>query len=196
MQLQSYAHFSIQYAPNEIDPLMLDLLQSELVMTLCMLEKYFPPAFFDIMIHLTVHLVHEVKLYGPVHLRWMYPFERYIKVLKGYVKNRNRLEGCIVENYIAEESIEFCSKYMSNADPIGLPTSRLFMLKGLSVAVHSPVNQDEWEKACLYVLHNAKEVEPFIEVHMTELRVTNPRKTRCEKWIQDEHNWTFRVWIS
>ncbi|GMN19462.1 hypothetical protein TIFTF001_046956 [Ficus carica] len=29
---------------------------------------------------------------------------------------------------------------------------------------------------------------------MTELRVANPRKTRSEKWIQDEHNRTFREW--
>ncbi|BBG99640.1 hypothetical protein Prudu_009399 [Prunus dulcis] len=29
--------------------------------------------------------------------RWMYPFERYMKVLKGYVQNRTRPEGCIAE---------------------------------------------------------------------------------------------------
>ena len=68
----------------------------------------------------------------------------------------------------------------------------LFMSKGLSVGVPSPVNQDEWEKACLYILHNANEVEPFIEVHMTKLKGVNPRKGRSEKWIQDEHNRTFR----
>lgn len=67
-----------------IDPMILDSLQSELVMTLCLLEKSFSPAFFDITIHLCVHLVREVKLCGPVYLRWMYPFERYMKVLKGY----------------------------------------------------------------------------------------------------------------
>ena len=106
-----------------------------------MLDKFFPPAFFDIIIYLTVHLVREVKLCGPVHLRWMYPFERYMKVLKGYMKNRNRPEGCIVENYIAEESVKFYSEYLSNADPVGLPTSRLFTSKRLSVAVHSPVNK-------------------------------------------------------
>ena len=88
-----------------------------------------------------------------------------------------------MENYIAEESVEFCSEYLSNADPVGLPTSGVFTPKGLSVAVHSPVKQDEWEKACLYVLHNAKEVEPFVEIHITELRVMNLRKTRYEKWI-------------
>lgn len=104
-----------------IDPLTLDSMQSELVNTLCMLEKFFPPSFFDIMIHLTVHLVREVKLCGPVYLRWMYPIERYMKVLKSYVKNYSRPEGCIVENYISEESVEFCSEYLTNAEAIGLP---------------------------------------------------------------------------
>ena len=53
----------------------LDKLQSELVVTLCSLEKYFPPFFFDIMLHLTVHLVREVKLWGPVYFRWMCPLK-------------------------------------------------------------------------------------------------------------------------
>ena len=63
------------------------------------------------------------------------------------------------------------------------------------MAVHSSVNQDEWEKACLYVLHNTKEMAPFFQVHMAEIRAANPRKGRSEKWIQDEQNRTFREWI-
>ncbi|XP_073049489.1 uncharacterized protein [Primulina eburnea] len=39
----------------------------------------FPPSFFDVMLHLTVHLVREVRLCGPVYFRWMYPFERSMK---------------------------------------------------------------------------------------------------------------------
>ncbi|GKA37701.1 helitron helicase-like domain-containing protein [Tanacetum coccineum] len=39
----------------------LDKMQAELVVTLCLLEKFFPLSFFDIMIHLTVHLTREVK---------------------------------------------------------------------------------------------------------------------------------------
>ncbi|KAL4032723.1 hypothetical protein IC575_005804 [Cucumis melo] len=72
-------------------------LQEDIVITLCLLEKYFPPSFFTIMVHLTVHLVREVKLCGPIYLRWMYSFERFMKVIKNAVRNRNRLEGCIVE---------------------------------------------------------------------------------------------------
>ncbi|KAL6339385.1 hypothetical protein AAG906_032914 [Vitis piasezkii] len=106
-----------------VDVSALDKLQNDLVVTLCLLEKYFPPSFFDIMLHLTVHLVREVRLCGPVYLRWMYPFERFMKVLKGYVRSRNRPEGCIAECYIAEEAIEFCIEYLSNVDVIGIPIS-------------------------------------------------------------------------
>lgn len=35
-----------------VDPDMLDELQEEVVVTLCQLEIYFPPSFFDIMVHL------------------------------------------------------------------------------------------------------------------------------------------------
>ena len=58
-----------------IDPLKLDELENEAAIILCQLEMYFPPAFFDIMVHLIVHLVREIKCCGPVYLRWMYPVE-------------------------------------------------------------------------------------------------------------------------
>nr|CAN78569.1 hypothetical protein VITISV_021512 [Vitis vinifera] len=106
-----------------VDVSALDKLQNDLVVTLCLLEKCFPPSFFDIMLHRTVHLAREVRLCGPVYLRWMYPFERFMKVLKGYVRNRNWPEGCIAECYIAEEAIEFCTEYLSNVDAIGIPIS-------------------------------------------------------------------------
>ena len=54
----------------------IEKLEKNIVMILCKLEMIFPPAFFDIMIHLAVHLPREAKLGGPVQHRWMYPFER------------------------------------------------------------------------------------------------------------------------
>ncbi|KAL0546244.1 hypothetical protein IC582_016150 [Cucumis melo] len=103
----------------------MDKLQEDIVITLCLLEKYFPPSFFMIMVHLTVHLVRYVKLYGPIYLRWMYPFERFMKVIKNAVKNRHRPEGCIVEGNILEEAIEFCSEFLCGVDPIGLGCQKL-----------------------------------------------------------------------
>jgi hypothetical protein len=54
----------------------LQILQERIVSTLCHLEMLFPPSFFTVMIHLTVHLVEEAQLGGPVHYRYMYPVER------------------------------------------------------------------------------------------------------------------------
>ena len=72
------------------------------------------------MVHLVVQLMREIKLFGPVYLRWMHPFERYMKVLKSFVRNRNRPEGCIAEAQICEEAVEFCSNFLSGLDSIGL----------------------------------------------------------------------------
>ena len=54
----------------------LERLEKSIAITLCKLERVFVPSFFDIMVHLTVHLATEAKLAGPVQYRWMYPFER------------------------------------------------------------------------------------------------------------------------
>jgi hypothetical protein len=56
-----------------------------------------------------VHLVAKVKLCGPIHTRWMYPMERYMKSLKTYVRNMARPEGSMVEGYTMEEAIGFCT---------------------------------------------------------------------------------------
>ena len=90
-----------------IDIEKLDELENEGYMILSQLEMYFPPAFFDIMVHLIIHLVREIRLCVPVYLRWMYPFERYIKILKGYSKNPYRPKASIIERYVVEEAVDF-----------------------------------------------------------------------------------------
>lgn len=95
-----------------IDVSKLDKLQSDVIVTLCDLEKIFHASFFDVMIHLIVHLVHELRLCGPVFYRWMYAFDRFNKVLKGYIHNRYYLEVCMAESYLGEESIEFCTVFI------------------------------------------------------------------------------------
>ena len=49
-----------------IDPKISQILHKEIVITLCELEMYFPPSFFDIMVHLVIHLV-EALLKDPSH---------------------------------------------------------------------------------------------------------------------------------
>lgn len=56
----------------------MEKLEFEISETLCLLEKIFPPSFFDIMVHLCVHLPTEARLAGPVQYRNMYPIERCV----------------------------------------------------------------------------------------------------------------------
>src|ERR1041384_1883613 len=62
-------------------------LQEEIVLILCELEIYFPLAFFDIMVHLLIHVVEDSIQLGPVFLRSMIPFARMNGHIKKYVRN-------------------------------------------------------------------------------------------------------------
>jgi hypothetical protein len=80
-----------------VDPMKLTNLQDDLILTMCNLETIFPPSFFDLIPHLLVHIVHEMKYLGLVFLHKMYPFKRFMSILKKYVHNRSRPEGCMVQ---------------------------------------------------------------------------------------------------
>ena len=51
--------FNVIYS-KVLDPVKLDEMENKDAIILCQLEIYLPPAFFDIMVHLTVHLVREI----------------------------------------------------------------------------------------------------------------------------------------
>ncbi|KAL9673038.1 hypothetical protein QQ045_029291 [Rhodiola kirilowii] len=88
--------------------------QNNIPVTLCKLETIFPPSFFDSMEHLPIHLADEVLLGGPVHYRWMYPFEHFIYRLKqlGQKRNRAEVEANIVNAYIQLETSYLGSDYL------------------------------------------------------------------------------------
>ena len=83
-----------------VDPAQMVSLKEDTALVLCLLEKEFPPSFFDPMTHLLIHLVEELEICGPVHSRWMYTVERYMKFLKGFVRNMARPEGSMAEGYV------------------------------------------------------------------------------------------------
>ncbi|XP_040960172.1 uncharacterized protein [Gossypium hirsutum] len=103
---------------KSLDPQEVDQLQIQVVLTLCEMEKIFPPSFFTIMIHLIIHLPMEAKLGGPVQYRCMYPIERYLMGLKASVRNRVYPEGSIPEGYIVSKCLTFCSRYFSDMETI------------------------------------------------------------------------------
>jgi hypothetical protein len=76
----------------------------------------FLPSFFDIMVHVTIHLAREVKIVSPIQYRWMYHFDMFMFKLKRYVHNKGRPKGSITRGFIAEECMIFCSQYLHDVD--------------------------------------------------------------------------------
>jgi hypothetical protein len=80
-----------------VDPMKLTRLQDDLILMMCNLQTIFPPSFFYLTPHLLIHIVHEMKYLDLVFLHRMYLFERFMTVLKKYVRNRSCPEGCMVQ---------------------------------------------------------------------------------------------------
>uniref|UniRef100_A0A2N9I4P1 DUF4218 domain-containing protein n=1 Tax=Fagus sylvatica TaxID=28930 RepID=A0A2N9I4P1_FAGSY len=140
---------------------------------LCQLEMIFPPSFFDVMMHLPVHLASEAMIAGPVQYRWMYPIERYLHTLKNYVRNRAHLDGSIAEGYVADECLTFCSRY----------------LHGRGGIVSRQLSREEWMQAHQYVLKNCDEVHRFIEEHKYMIRQASARN------VEIRHTKQFIEWF-
>jgi hypothetical protein len=66
----------------------------------------FPPSFFDIMVHLVVHLVPQIEALGPMYLHEMWTYEHFMSILNGYVSTRAHPEASMIEGYCTKEAIE------------------------------------------------------------------------------------------
>jgi hypothetical protein len=180
-----------------IDRESLSGLQIDVVQCLVSFELLFPPSFFNIMTHLLVHLVEEIRILGPMFLHNMFPFERFMGVLKKYVRNRARPEGSISKGYGTEDVIKFCVDFLPDLKPIGIPESRYegrLTGKGtLGRKAKVCMDGHSFTQAHYTVLHNSTMVAPYIERHKNILRSKNPRKD--DSWIKGEHKKTFGSWL-
>nr|CAE04206.2 OSJNBa0011E07.15 [Oryza sativa Japonica Group] len=160
-----------------IDPDRLEALQNDVVQCLVSFELIFPPSFFNIMMHLLCHLVKEIGILGPVFLHNMFPFERYMGVLKKYVRNRARPEASIAKGYGTEEVIEFCVEFIEDLRPIGVPESRhegRLREKGtLGRKAIMTVDNNLFRKAHFTVLQQSSLVAPYIEEHLALVHARN-----------------------
>src|SRR5881394_3855770 len=112
-------HFFNAIAHKVIDPTELSALNIKIAETLCLLEMVFPLSLFDMM----VHLMEEIKILGPVFLHQMYSFERYMVVLKRYMRNHANPEGSMIQGYHTEEVIESCTDYIDSTEQLGVAAS-------------------------------------------------------------------------
>ncbi|GJT25715.1 hypothetical protein Tco_0895652 [Tanacetum coccineum] len=121
-----------------------------------------------------------------------------IRVIKGHVRNRNRPEGCIAEETIVEEIIEFFSEYHITMKTIGIPPDKHVTNenedgKPLSADKSSEVSGEVFQKAHLYVIQNTDEIVPYIERHKQVLKTKNPGKRIA--LLENEHSKSFAKWL-
>jgi hypothetical protein len=74
-------------SPKVIGDKELDDLRAYMIETMCMLEMWFPPPFFDMQQHLIIHLMDQILTSGPLYLHSIFPYEWYLAVLKSYAQN-------------------------------------------------------------------------------------------------------------
>ncbi|KAB1212871.1 hypothetical protein CJ030_MR5G010171 [Morella rubra] len=181
-------------------------LQRDIAQILCKLEMILPPSFFDIMVHLAIHLPTEALLAGPVQYRWMYPIERSLGKLKRFVRNMACPEGSIAEAYVDNECLTFCSMYIRNMETKFDPNRDRNADRGQNnmdnqFSVFSPyvrplgssntrlMDKCLFAKAQWYVLNNCTEIGPYLEEHYEIVRT---------KWPNDfakKHEEEFPLWF-
>ncbi|KAL3839069.1 hypothetical protein ACJIZ3_023660 [Penstemon smallii] len=181
-----------------------DYLEKKMPVIFCKLEMIFPPTFFDVMVHLSLHLANEAKFGGPVHYRWMYPIERYIFFLMR--KLDTRPEGSIAEAYIVKESLNFCSMYLHgtetifniverNPDGEVHPNATLSVFKSkirvFGETKYTQLKREDRSALHWFVLNNCPEIEIYLREHEEELKQENSIgwETRQKKefalWIEN-----------
>uniref|UniRef100_A0A803PLT5 DUF4218 domain-containing protein n=1 Tax=Cannabis sativa TaxID=3483 RepID=A0A803PLT5_CANSA len=115
-------------------------------------------------------------------MRWMYPFERYMKKLKNCVRNKACPEGSIVEGYVMDEALTFCSKYLKgvetrfnrpdrNVDVVpSLSKLSVFRSQGRLIGKKQlrPLAEEEKKTAEWYVLNNCAEIAPYVQLGSPE----------------------------
>ena len=110
-------------------------------------------------------------------MRWMYPFETYMKKLKNYVGNKARPEGSITEGYVADEAMTFCSMYFKgvetkfnrldrNKDEVYVPrhlTVFQSQCRPLTKGTLKPLDLATREMAEWFIINNSPEIQGYLE---------------------------------
>jgi hypothetical protein len=122
--LAELSYFYRQICAKEISKKLMRKLEKEIVVLICKMKKEFPPIFMNSMQQLLVHLPGEALIGGPAQFRWIYSQKIELKKLKAIVRNKARVDGCIVEGFIVNEITIFSRKYLSCKNGINAHTMR------------------------------------------------------------------------
>jgi hypothetical protein len=174
--LAKLSHFYRQLCAKEIKEQMMEKLEKEIPVLICILEKIFPPGWFNSMQHLLVHLPYEAKLGGLQQYRWMYHIERALKNLRVMVHNKERVEGCIREEFKLKEIVYFTSVYFIEHHKVNAPTMRyhvdedipcsdlqIFQWTGMTIGAtmaYQPTKEEQMS-SLLYMYANMDEMDQY-----------------------------------
>ncbi len=133
------------------------------------MEKELPTSFFDIQVHVLIHLVDEIEIAGVVSTRWMFWVERFMGVLKGLVRQRARPEGSMSEGWVLGECMYYLAKYLERVDEgaprrwtLDEPTTlsdEVLCGKGICFKV----SYEERTNLSTFVIYNSQCMEKFVE---------------------------------
>ncbi|XP_066323555.1 uncharacterized protein [Miscanthus floridulus] len=179
----------------------LESLQKFAAETLSQLEMCFHPSFFDIMVHLIVHLVPQIEALGPMYFHEMWTYERFMSILNGYMSNRAHPEGSMIEAYTTEEAIEsggpLCNNLLKDQVSIGLPPlrheGRLGGRGRMGRKSFIPLDYNIVLEVHYSILQQLIIMDPFTKQHMKELHEENPGCTN--DWVHKEHKRRFTAWL-
>ncbi|XP_028126746.1 uncharacterized protein LOC114323365 [Camellia sinensis] len=163
----------------------LEKLEERIVHILCKLEKIFPPAFFDVMVHLAVHLPHEAILGGLAQYRWMYRIESLLQTELDQKVQSQRLT-------LSKSALLFCSMYVDGIETVHNRPERNQdcgeRRKGLTVFTETArpiglitrdvdMSQEYCDMAHWFLLNNSPEIEKYLEDGVEAEVVTRVRSS-------------------
>jgi len=96
---------------------------------------------------------------------------RYMKVLKDFVRNPARPEGCIAKSYLAEECVQFCGDFLKKTTNVEEKVDRnteyenSSILEGHPISAGTSITLSEMDKniAHLAVIQNMAALDQYVE---------------------------------
>jgi len=88
-------------------------------------------------------------------------FYRYLGWLKRLVRNRARPEASIAENYVANECMEFASRFISGAQMRHEPDHNIDANEFASYKVNNDYSRFDLEQAHAFILNNLEIFEEY-----------------------------------
>ncbi|MCO5568232.1 hypothetical protein L7F22_021928 [Adiantum nelumboides] len=170
---------------KEIDKGLIPQKKRECIKLLCLMEKELPTSFFDIQVHLLIHLVDEIELAGVVSARWMFWAERFMGALKGYVRQKARPEGFMTEGWMLEECMYYVCEYLERTDfeaprvwtneSSSTMSDEVLSGKGVPFRLKIQDNLD----VSTFIVYNSECMQQFVDEYEEEL--ANQRVSRRKK---------------